>query len=206
MTANPGVKSMCRGAEMKAASLQTEIFRAIKVACLNADAIAETIGQSRYKVMRGLSGLVDRGLVERKEHGCFLATELGLAIFAAHGFVPFGAPVAKFQPPARRSGTMRQRAWNVMRIKSPFTLQEVQALAAQAEDQGAKSLPEWILALEKAGYIRREPRREAVGRNGGHGLIRYSLIRNTGMAAPVHSAKYDCVRDPNTGEDFPCKK
>lgn len=205
MIANPGVKSLCRGAEMKAASLQTEIFSAIKVACLNADAIAETIGQSRYKVTRGLSGLVDRGLVERKERGCFVATELGLATFAEHGFVPFGAPVAKFQPPTRRRGTMRQRAWNVMRIKSPFTLQGVQALAAQAEDQGAKSLPEWLLALEKAGYIRREPRREAAGRTGGHGLIRYRLIRNTGMLAPVHSAKYGCIRDPNTGEETPCK-
>lgn len=197
---------MCRGAEMKEATLQTEIIRAIMSVCLSADALISALGQSRYRVRSALSGLVSRGLAERREKGCFVATKLGLEMLAEHGFLPVGAPIAKDNPPTRRRGTMRQRAWNVMRIQSPFTIQGVTALASKSEDDGAQSLPEWFLALERAGYIRREVRREPHGRFGGHGLVRYRLIKDTGMLAPVHSAKYACIRDPNTGEDTPCQR
>lgn len=206
MTASLAAKSMCRGAEMKEATLQTEIIKAIMSTCLNADALISALGQSRYKVARALSGLVDRGLAERREKGCFAATKLGIELLAEHGFLPVGAPISKGKSPIRRRGTVRQRAWNVMRIQAPFTIQGVTALASKNEEDRAQSLPEWFLALERAGYIRREVRREPHGRFGGHGLVRYRLIKDTGMLAPVHSAKYGCIRDPNTGEDTPCQK
>lgn len=189
---------------MEEATHQTAVLVAITTACLTADALVETLGQKRFRVNRTLSDLLQRGLAERREKGCFTATKLGLDLLAEHGFVPRGAP-ANVKAPTRRTGTVRQRAWNVMRIKSPFTLKSVTALAVTDADRSTMGLPEWFLALERAGYLRRDLHREHDGR-GGHGLVRYRLIRNTGMLAPVHSTKYACIRDPNTGEDTPCKK
>lgn len=206
MTASPVVKSLCRGAEMKEASHQTAMLVALTTACLSADALMQLLEQKRDRVNSALSSLLGRGLAERREKGCFTATKAGLNLIAEHGFVPRAARNFKAKAPKRRSGTVRQRAWNVMRIKSPFTMESVSALVATGAAQRAQSLPDWFLALERAGYIRREVRRRACGPQGGQTSVRYWLTKNTGMLAPVLSAKYGIIRDPNTGVDTPCTK
>ena len=206
MTASRAAKSMCRGAEMKEAPLQTEIIKAITAACLSADTLATAVGQPPSKVGRALSGLVLRGMAERREKGCFAATAFGLEHVAEHGFVARGAPKTKKSSRAAVRGTLRQRAWNVMRIQSPFTVRAIAALAAKDNPDAEHSLHKWFSALEVAGYLQREPRREAPQKPGSNGLLRYRLVKNTGMTAPVHSVEHGCIRDLNTGKDTPCLK
>lgn len=206
MTASLAAKSLCQGAEMKEAPVQTEIIKAITSACLSADALARAVGQPPSKVGRALSGLVLRGLVERREMGCFSATKAGLELYAQHGFIPRRPPDRTSKPSSRRRGTAIQRAWNVMRIKSPFTVESVGALAANRMAQRCQSLNQWFNALERAGYLRRDKRREFSGSKRGVGRVVYWPTRDTGMLAPIHSRKLDCIRDPNTGEDTPCQR
>lgn len=189
---------------MLKASHQTALLVAVSTVCLSKDAIRAQTALTREKMDAALTALIARGLVERKEKGCFSATKAGLDLYAQHGFIPRRAPDRSSKPSTPRRGTAYQRAWNVMRIKSPFTIASVGALAAK--EQKLPSLNQWFGALERAGYLRRETRREANGSQRGVGRVIYWLTRNTGMLAPIYSAKSCCVRDPNTGEETPCKR
>lgn len=197
---------MCRGAEMTEARLQTQVFELIRATCLPVEHLAGLLSEPRAQVARALAGLVQRGLAERQEQGCFIATEFGLNHVQAHGFVARGAPNTRHARRAAVRGTLRQRAWNVMRMQSPFTIRAIAALASTDNPEAECALRNWFQALEVAGYLQREPRREAPTLRGSNGLLRYRLVRNTGMIAPVHSVQHGCIRDPNTGEDTPCRK
>ena len=190
---------------MQQAPLQTALFQVIIDTCLTVDDLMAAVGQTRTRVTRALSGLVVRGLAERREKGCYAATAAGLEHFAKHGHIVRGTHKLK-DIRVRVRGSLRQRAWNVMRIKSPFTIREVAALATVERKDAERSLYVWFRALEIAGFIRREPRRETSDLNGSNGWLRYRLMKNTGMAAPVHSAAKGVIHDPNTGKDTPCQK
>ena len=197
---------MCRGVEMTEARLQTQMFDAIKSACLPVDHLANLVGEPRSKVARAMAGLVQRGLAERRVQGCFAATQAGFDHVEAFGFVARGGPTTKRGSRAAVRGTLRQRAWNVMRISSPFTIRSIAALAEKGNPNAEHSLQKWFTALEATGYLQREPRREVPQKRGSNGLRRYRLVKDTGMIAPIHSVEHDCIRDLNTGEDTPCKK
>lgn len=191
---------------MKEAKVQTEIFAATRFACLSVEELTINLEYTRRVLVRSLAGMVLRGIVERREKGCYAATKFGLDLLEKHGFIPFGSPTTKKASRAAVRGTLRQRAWNVMRIQSPFTVRGVAALASKERSGAEHSLYKWFSALEAAGYIQREARRDTSNDHTGNGLLRFRLVQNTGMIAPIHSVEHGCIRDPNTGKDAPCTK
>ncbi len=196
---------MFRGAEMEV-NTQTKVLYMVAVACVSVDAIAGFLERPRHKITGALSRLIARGLVDRREEGCFAASKAG-AIIVAHGAeVPNGAPGTKAQARKRVRGTLRQRAWNVMRIQRVFTIRDVAMIASRGEGDPERNLQKWFLGLERAGYLGRMPRRQATGVPGSNGLVRYILQRDTGPASPLLSDTHGCIRDPNTGEDVACPK
>jgi hypothetical protein len=205
MTASPVSRSMCRGAEMEV-NTQTKVLYMVAVACVTVDAIAAFLERPRHKITSALTRLIARGLVDRREEGCFAASEAG-AIIVAHGAaVSNGAPDTRAAARRPMRGTLRQRAWNVMRIQRIFTIRGLAMVASRGNGDPEKNLQKWFLGLERAGYLDRMPQREATGVPGSNGLVRYRLKRDTGPASPVLSETHGCIRDPNTGEDMPCGK
>jgi|GEM_PF-7089170 len=82
----------------------------------------------------------------------------------------------------------RERVWRAMRMLRRFTIPD---LAATAE-AGANNVQHYLIALERADYVRvAAPRRSGV--KGGHAV--YVLARDTGPHAPR-------VRGDNTVADF----
>ncbi|GLS86655.1 hypothetical protein GCM10010873_16290 [Cypionkella aquatica] len=192
---------------MVEASTQTQVLYGVGSACLSIDALAATIERPRYKIAKALHRLINRGLIERREEGCFTATAAGQAFIAGGAEIPNGAPTAEAACRKPVRGTLRQRAWQAMRVQScSFTIRKIAMLAARDEVNAEQDLHKWYRALEAAGYLQRQPRREAGTATTSNGLLRFTLLRNTGNIAPVHSIKYGCIRDPNTGEDTPCTK
>lgn len=184
---------------------QTVVLYAAQTACLDVDAFVDATGLPRAKISKALARLIERGLMERREQGCFAATLTGLQMVAEQAEVSRGAP--KQDKPRRPiRGTLRQRAWNVMRIQSPFSVRSVAMVAVKSEVNAESDLRKWFRALELAGYLQRQVRREAGTAPSSNGFVRYSLIRSTGMIAPIWSIERGCVRDLNLGKDFPCQK
>lgn len=94
---------------------------------------------------------------------------------------------------------LRQRAWWVMRKRISFTLAELLATLADGTERDAVSnLGKYVRALEKAGIVRREAKRQAGSALTSPGMLRYQLVVNTGRKAPVWRAKNNTVYDPNS--------
>lgn len=95
---------------------------------------------------------------------------------------------------------LRPRAWWVMRRRLNFTLAELMATLCDGTERDANgNLAKWIRALEKAGIVRREEKRQAGTALTSPGMLRYQLVINAGRKAPVWRAKSNTVFDPNSG-------
>lgn len=188
-------------------STQTQVLYAVGSACLAIDTLATGLDRPRHKIAKALMRLIQRGLIERKEEGCFTASAAGLEFIATGAEIPNGAPTTEVACRKPMRGTLRQRAWQAMKVQSGnFTLRTIAMLAAREEINPERDLHKWFRALEAAGYLQRQPRREAGTSPTSNGLLRFSLLRKTGDIAPIHSIAHGCIRDLNTGEDIPCKK
>lgn len=94
---------------------------------------------------------------------------------------------------------LRPRAWWVMRRRISFTISELMATLCDGTERDANgNLAKWLRALEKAGIVAREEKRQAGNALTSPGMLRYKLVINAGRQAPVWRAKSNTVYDPNT--------
>ena len=94
---------------------------------------------------------------------------------------------------------LRQRAWWVMRKRINFTVQELLAtLADGTERDAASNIGKYVRALEKAGIVQREAKRQAGSALTSPGMLRYRLVINAGREAPVWRTRNNMVYDPNS--------
>jgi hypothetical protein len=191
---------------MTAPKTQTQALYAIGSACLDVDALTGLLDRPRHKVAKALNRLIERGLVERRKEGCFATSAQGQALIAANAEVPNGAPTTDLKPRRPYRNTLRQRAWTAMRIQRCFTVGEIAMLADRGQKDPEKDLLKWFNAMEAAGYLTRSARRVPGHASTSNGFVRFSLMKNTGVKAPVHSVRHGLLRDPNTGEDSPCRR
>ena len=99
---------------------------------------------------------------------------------------------------------LRPRAWWVMRRRISFTVQELLATLADGTERDAVgNLCKYIRALEKAGIVKREAKRQAGSALTSPGMLRYQLVVNAGRKAPVWRAKNNTVYDPNSNTVYP---
>lgn len=91
---------------------------------------------------------------------------------------------------SHRVAVARQRAWNAIRIFKVFRASEIAAGA----DINEANLQKYLLALQRAGYLRVE-RPKQNGKSLGH--VVWRLVDNTGPHCPI--VRQDGVYDPNQG-------
>lgn len=186
-------------------TIQTRILHSLGEACLLIGDLAAMLGLTNAQVSQAAALLVGRGLVERIDRGCFQLTEAGRQARALGVTIESGVtgPKRAFRRPPRLS--IRQRAWNAMRITRTFTVPEITtAVAREGDGDVEENLRRYFSELAKGGYLVRSHRRRPGTAPGSNGFAIWSLARDTGPVAPVWSRKNCSVHDFN-GEGT-CKR
>lgn len=179
---------------------QTAVLNALAPGdCLTLDRFGEALGDLTHRqITNAAARLVERGLVERVERGCFRLTPEGAAAREAGLVIRSGprGPMARRRP-VRNS--LQARLWRAMRVKGKFTIPALLELAARDEKNPRHAAEKFIGALERAGYLLRLSRREPGTSPTSNGFVRWSLIKDTGDLPPM-PRRDGTLYDPNTGE------
>lgn len=178
-----------------------EVARALGGACLRPEQIVAAIGKPRKQVMQTVGRMVISGHVQRVEAGGFrLSAEGKRRLDSGERFRPGPrGPYCKERRP--RSGNFRQRAWNAMRIKKRFSVDDIVTLCARPTDKFARaSLHRFLRMLSLAGYLSKRPERVRDGRPGSNGYIVFRLEKDTGPIAPRVAQDRKSIFDHNTKE------
>ena len=166
--------------------------------CLSLDRLVEESGRNRRQVSNAAAKLVERGLVERIDKGCFRLTEDGLRAQAERLEIKSGprGPMERKRPPR---DSLRKRLWRAMRQEKKFTINALLINAVRDETSAYSAAGHYVRRLERAGYLMRLPRREAGSSLTSNGFLRWSLVNDTGPLPPL-PRRDGSVYDPNTGE------
>lgn len=190
------------------AAHQTALLRALPAdACLTLDDLEPLAALPRKALKQALGKLVARALVERVERGCYQLTPAGREAQAS-GAELTSAPQTYHRTSIRHRNTLRSRIWAAARMRPHgFTPADLAQLAGQGEADPEGEARRYLRALLDAGYLRklRRATRDPGSIQPGAGAVRYSLIRDTGPAAPIVSRRGGSLRDPNTGEVVSCR-
>lgn len=171
--------------------------------CKTIDAIATELGLKHRQISWIAKKLIDKGYLERVELGCFQLTVAGQQAVSDGVQITSGpnAPHSKAKEPSRN--TLRQRAWNIIRIQRRFTIPDLQTTATIGDEKLAENnLQRYCNVLCKAGVLRRLPRRQKGTAHGSNGFAQFVLVRDLGAIAPVYRANAKSIFDHNSGEEF----
>jgi len=172
--------------------------------CKTIDALEAALDLTRRQVSDAAACLLRRDYLMRSGAGCYQLTEAGVAAAASGEVIRSGPRGPSGAIPVHRD-TLRERAWRAMRVARHFTLDDIVADAARADEAGAReNTRKYIGRLAEAGFVRELPRRQSGTALTSNGFKRFILSRNTGPKAPVYRAALKAIHDFNTGEDVPC--
>lgn len=135
--------------------------------------------------------------------GHYVLTELGKHVIAA------GLDKTKFKPGPRtppthrkgKQGTLRERAWRLLRIKQSASVNELLATLMDADStmQSAETnLNRYFVGLLRAGYVVEQKRTSALKKSD----KQYFLTRNSGPLAPILKKTSCQVYDQNQGKHY----
>ncbi len=173
--------------------------------CLTIDELDASVDLNRRQISAAAGQLVLRGLAERVERGCYQLTKAGIAA-VERGEVITSGPYRPHTAPARRAAanTLRQRAWNAMRMSGTFTLADIVMAAAQASDGDPDAnVKRYVRQLALAEYVVELPVRGKGTALTSNGFKRFRLIKNTGPIAPVARIRSKTVHDHNLARQAP---
>lgn len=132
--------------------------------------------------------LVSRGYVVDME-GCYQITDKGQEFLTSGKTCSNGSQKGDFA--ARSRFSLRTRAWNLIRMRTTWNVDELlMSLADGKEKDAERGLKRYVRALLKAGYVERTPRNPQL----------FRLVKNTGRFAPSLNTPAKTLTDPNTGE------
>lgn len=132
--------------------------------------------------------LVNRGYLVRME-GCYQLTDKGQDFVASEVRLTESSQKGDFTARARFS--LRTRVWNLIRMRSLWSVDDLlMTLADGTEKDAEKGVKRYVRALLKAGYVERTPRNPQL----------FRLARNTGRLAPALNTPARTLTDANTGE------
>lgn len=178
--------------------------------CQTVDELNTKLPFNRRQISDGASSLIMRGLLERIEIGCYRLTRDGKKA-AEEGRVISSGPYRPDRGKCRapQQNTLRQRAWNVMRMGNAFTIGDLVMAACVGSEKNAESnLQRYLKRLAHAGYVAELPVRVRGTKLTSNGFKRFRLIRDTGPIAPVLRPKKRDFFDHNlgdAGEAVPCR-
>ncbi len=183
-----------------------EVLAALAVNVSLASAqIARVAGVKGKSLENALYRLRSRALVELLDNGAgYRITDAGRAFLAAGKRFTSGP---RGEQPGKRmfKGTLRERAWYMMRIRRKFSLGGLLERIARGEERDAESnIGKYLRALVRAGFLSeiRRKKGEAAAPTS-NGVKRYLLVRDPGPAAPLWIQRRGVMHDPNTEEDHP---
>jgi hypothetical protein len=157
--------------------------------------LMDALGMTKAGVRDACKRLAARGLMQSVE-GLHGITEAGGQALAGGAEVVSGP--SKGGCVERYKGSVRAKAWRVLRIRRKVGLDDLLplVLAPQAtkedETRTRQNLDRYLWALTLAGFLHELPRRG--------GPARWMLVRDTGPCAPAWNKAQRTVTDANTGE------
>lgn len=91
-----------------------------------------------------------------------------------------------------KKGTLRQKAWNVMRMKDMFTVSDIMETVCDGTEKNAEgNIRQYCKALQRAGILKITQRTKS-----------YFLPKGQGPLCPAYNRAENYVLDRNTGEIF----
>lgn len=193
---------------MTAGEIPTTLLQTLNDgACMTLDTLEAETALTRRQISDGVARLILRKLAERTEKGCYQLTEAGKKA-AGKGMAiksgPWRGLTGGVRQPMRK--TFLQRAWSAMRLTRTFTLGEIVIAAGDKEKNPEDHASRYIRRLKAAGYVHEMPNRAPGTKPTSNGFKRYSLIKDTGLEAPVYRPSLGVLHDANTGENIKCGK
>lgn len=171
------------------------------------DELAEASAISRHETIKAAGYLINRGYLLRLENGVFALTEKGAQAQADGVEIrsgPMGPDTGKGRKPFRE--TLRQRAWNAMRVMTVFSTAEIVAVACDdPSEKDHANVRRYCRALTGAGFLMDMPTRASGAAETSNGFKRYRLFNDTGEIAPTYRNTKREVFDHNTREVFSCQ-
>lgn len=150
--------------------------------------MASCLGVPSEVVRKSCATLVSRDYILDME-GCCQITDKGKAFLASMKNCSNGPQKGDFATRSRFS--LRTRAWNLIRMRTTWNVDELlMSLADGKEKDAERGLKRYVRALLKAGYVERTPRNPQL----------FRLVKNTGRFAPALNTPAKTLTDPNTGE------
>lgn len=174
--------------------------------CRTMEELSKTLALERRAIAKAVCKLVLRGYVERVERGCYRLSPRGLKAVGRGEAVkagPSGPHTAKAARPL--PDTLRQRAWNAMRMSGTFTIGDLAIAASRETDKVPEiNIQKWIWALCRAGIVVELPTRTRGTAPTSNGFKRFRLLKDSGPIAPIYRPAHRTVYDHNTEEELPC--
>lgn len=184
------------------ATSQAAVMGAIGTTARTMDELAAQLPMSRKAIAMAAGKLIQRRFLERLETGVYQLTEEGKAAL--------GEPLTSAPHRGRRAlrtvpDSLRQRAWNAMRLNAArFSVPDLVTLAATAQDgKPEDNLRRFCNQLAKAGYLQLLPARARASAPTSNGHRQWRLARDTGAKAPRFVGKQAAFFDGNSRVWFP---
>ena len=185
---------------------QTKLLHHIGDRCRQIGEISEDTGLSRHQISMAATALITKGLLERTEVGCFQLTDEGRAAQACGLQITSGpnGPISADRKPL--INTLRQRAWNVIRMKRKFAIPDLLIAATMGDELMAKNnLQRFCRALCRAGVIRQLPSKQRGDALSSPGFSRYALVDDLGPIAPSYRQSRSALFDHNAQKELRCE-
>ncbi|WP_282093067.1 MarR family transcriptional regulator [Epibacterium ulvae] len=175
--------------------------------CQTVAQIADALDLERQQVSSAAGQLIQKGYVEREYLGCYRLTDEGRAakrkgVAIVHGS-DADTPRCTSIP---RKKTLRQRAWNVMRLKKKFSVADLLVTATLGSEGNPESnLNRYCRALCRAGVLQPLARKQPGDAPSSPGRTRFLLVNNLGPIAPSFRKKQNVLWDYNAQKEMPCE-
>ena len=151
--------------------------------CQTTEQLADITGISRRSVAKAAGTLIASGYAMRREVGCYVLSEEGLAFREGGGEIKDGpnGPHISTIPKRLRKVTSRDKIWSAMRMERKFTVDQLITLSSCTIDSARK----FIGILTAHGYLQEVHRRSEGTALTSPGFKRWILVKDTGPDAPV---------------------
>ncbi len=186
-----------------AEQLLTAVGQAAPRECITEARMAEITGLTPLQVEHAALKLRKHGFMTRTGQGCHKLTAAGRAALAAGRKIRSG-PNGPETGHRRRDRGLRQRVWNVLRTGKKLTVDDLIMRVAEGGERDPRSnVRKYLVALARAGYVRQMPVREPGLNPSSNGCVRWWLVMDTGLDAPVARVGCAALWDANIEQQIP---
>lgn len=189
--------------------ISTTVLQLIAAGTADLDGLASASGEPKKAIVKAVQILKSLGYVDVCDEldaqmgtlarGWYALTAAGQAFAASGEEIKPGRTGLR---PRKKTVGLRERAWWHLRAHRVTTLKELLATHASGSEKAAHiNLYKYLAALEGAGVLARQSRRQPAQQ--GRGRVVWSLQQDLGPQAPVWRQRGGVVYDPNADIELP---